>query len=241
MSELAHMFIDPRLQVPALCSRAKGRTLTMQITMSLQQSNLFNLSINTMAQSKVKSLFRQKSPEMPPRKDVRPMSSGEVWDVRTMRTSDGKRTRPPSPGQTKRNIRFARLPPMQKGEDGKWQPPSLSKGSMSTSALAAYAATPPIPPLSEAHYNIRLCTSFIVKCLTPVGRGSGFLAGHVEMRKIAEERLVLLERMERNWGSEWSAMADADRIKSARVGERQKERERRTMADALRDGVLLCL
>ena len=51
-------------------------------------------------------------------------------------------TRPGFPDQTKRtNVRFgpSLLPAMQKGEDGKWQPPSLSRGSLSTSALALYA------------------------------------------------------------------------------------------------------
>lgn len=140
---------------------------------------------------------------------------------------------------------------MQRGQDGKWQPPSLSRGSISTSALTAYASGPnvssvtPVTPLSEAHYNIRLSISFIIKSLKPVIRGSGFLASHAEMHKIAEDRLSLLERVERNWGTAWSAMAagaaNADAIKSARVGERQKDRERKAMVDALRDGILLCL
>lgn len=339
-------------------------------------------------------------------------TNGDVWatpttqrmpvDQRTQRTSDGKRHRPPSPGQTKRNIRFAPsiLPAMQKGEDGKWQPPSLSRGSMSTSALALYArdledegddpmdggmevkekkkgngltllfqsgrfgsktaiqpavtvtktvavsssettikghdrdrtARPPqsqvrrdiavtprsrspvkdafshtpkqddyrsdrperpgaspvtggthrrarsnppmlqalplnpvippharaeteLPPLSKEHYLIRLSTSYMVKCLVPIIRGSGFVNNdkNMEVRRIADERLTLLERMERNWGGDWMKAAtaalsgEADDVameQSARVvgvGSRQKERERRTWGDALRDGVLLCL
>lgn len=53
----------------------------------------------------------------------------------------GLAARPGSPNQTRRNIRFgpSLLPAIQKGTDGKWQPPSLSRGSMSTSALAMYA------------------------------------------------------------------------------------------------------
>ena len=50
--------------------------------------------------------------------------------------------RPGSPALAKSNkLKFgpALFPAMQKGGDGKWQPPSLSRGSLSTSALALYA------------------------------------------------------------------------------------------------------
>ena len=51
------------------------------------------------------------------------------------------RSRPSSPDQLRRNIRFnpSVHPSIQKGKDGRWQPPSLSRGSMSTSALELYA------------------------------------------------------------------------------------------------------
>ena len=51
------------------------------------------------------------------------------------------RPRPSSPDQISRNIRFnpSVHPAIQKGKDGRWQPPSLSRGSMSTSALELYA------------------------------------------------------------------------------------------------------
>lgn len=57
------------------------------------------------------------------------------------RGKEGIIARPGSPDQTRRNIRFgpSLLPAIQKGNDGKWQPPSLSRGSLSTSALALYA------------------------------------------------------------------------------------------------------
>ncbi|KAL7424557.1 Protein kinase of the Mitotic Exit Network [Cryptotrichosporon argae] len=58
--------------------------------------------------------------------------------------------RSPSP-DGRRAIRFApnALPALQRGDDGKWQPPSLSKGSMSTSALAELADTD--QPTSPSH------------------------------------------------------------------------------------------
>lgn len=49
--------------------------------------------------------------------------------------------RPCSPDGTRRNGRTQAwaVPAMQRGDDGRWQPPSLSRGSFSTSALAVYA------------------------------------------------------------------------------------------------------
>jgi hypothetical protein len=97
----------------------------------------------------------------------------------------------------------------------------------------------------------------MVKCLVPIIRGSGFVNNdkNTEVRRIADERLALLERMERNWGGEWMKAAtaalagegeegDVEMERRARVvgvGMRQKERERRTWGEAIRDGVLLCL
>ncbi|WVQ71059.1 hypothetical protein IAR50_000584 [Cryptococcus sp. DSM 104548] len=123
------------------------------------------------------------------------------------------------------------------------------------------AALPPAetPPLSREHYLLRLSTSFIVKCLTPVVRGSNFVPGDKgsEIRRLADERLAVLVRMEKAWGSDWVKAAgtlnDAQpgqaqaatatmetRIRAAYVGERTKDRERKTWLEAMRDGILLC-
>ncbi|WWC58499.1 uncharacterized protein I303_101042 [Kwoniella dejecticola CBS 10117] len=326
----------------------------------------------------------------------------------------GSRARPVTPTErTQRQIRFnpSALPAMQKGDDGKWQPPSLSRGSMSTSALASYAQEedpnrtarpaeeekgkrghkhtlsnlfqsttrnritplalpprrqptetaqtvkanpgglqspvtpsrvaigspddaptlkasplrtsvepkrprhiipltsppqlqqsksdpvkpigsapaspaalprsssadamppPPVPTqtsqvispasyMSRDHYLLRLSTSFMVKVLTPVVKGSAFVQNdkNVEMRRIVDERLLILVRMEKAWGADWAragnALASTPRadeaadnaapasseakIRSIYVGERAKERERRGWTEALKDGILLC-
>ncbi|ODN84320.1 hypothetical protein L202_00294 [Cryptococcus amylolentus CBS 6039] len=123
------------------------------------------------------------------------------------------------------------------------------------------AALPPAatPPLSREHYLLRLSTSFIVKSLTPVVRGSSFVQGDKgsEIRRLADERLAVLVRMERAWGSDWVKAAGTlndsqpgqaqattapmeTRIRAAYVGERAKERERKAWLEAMRDGILLC-
>lgn len=399
----------------------------------------------------IKGLFsRAKSPEgkdqtarsrlrsMVGEKRTRPATSGGPSRLDVLgfgqstitREPDEKRLRPPSPefGRSKRNIRFApsALPVMQKGTDGKWQPPSLARGSLSTSALALYAQgedvdmadasgkavhepqdgkewamthgialagvfggsfvgrgkdqdrsiqwqedgpraggggedtirpigailredspigvglleeslpaaaiaerpksshvestsgsaprfphppagrvcaspdravpshdagavagaarrvrSPTAPPsthtqaqivhsprplpshsrsiseplLSKDHFTIRLSTSYLLKCLTPIIRGSAFVQNdkNVEMRRLADDRLSQLERMERGWGGEWGRVAVGaleesesgegleGKVRAVQVGERTKERERKIWKEALRDGVLLCL
>lgn len=71
------------------------------------------------------------------------------------------------------------------------------------------------------------------------------------MRKMADERLAQLERMERGWGGEWGKIAAGaleeagdgleGKVRAVQIGERTKERERRVWKEAVRDGVLLCL
>jgi hypothetical protein len=306
----------------------------------------------------------------------------------------GARIRPPgSPGRTRRKgtIAPSTLPAIQRGDDGKWQPPSLSRGSMSTGALAVYAdangrehgmesgmtgkqilsvvfvqgesgfttrlmekdemrpsravgskervelaenpsetcevsrepcppvipimqpplqlrprpstipseastgvyrslsasrtcedprtmSSPPLPnstspsspltPLSREHYLLRLSTSFLVKSLTPIIKASSFVQNdkNVEMKRLANERLSALGKMEKNWGGEWgkAAMLGGDirlargasedtgvdggsglglegRIRSMGVDEEAKERERWVWVAAIKDGILFCL
>jgi hypothetical protein len=111
--------------------------------------------------------------------------------------------------------------------------------------------------LSLDHYHIRLATSFLLKTLTLIVKGAAFTPSekNIEMKKLAEERLAQLGRLERHWGAEWIRAAAAgfeqkegdglvrqdEKVHMANIGERAKERERRGFVDALRDGVLLCL
>ncbi|WVR05780.1 hypothetical protein IAU60_002805 [Kwoniella sp. DSM 27419] len=120
----------------------------------------------------------------------------------------------------------------------------------------------PVTLLSRDHYHLRLATTFIVKSLTPVIRGSSFAQNNknAEMKRLADERLSRLIRMEKAWGADWvraaAALANEDgtggdnavpvpgtseaRIRSAYVGDKAKERERRAWMDAMQDGILLC-
>jgi hypothetical protein len=116
--------------------------------------------------------------------------------------------------------------------------------------------------LSRDHYLLRLSTSYIVKCLTPVIRGSGFVQNerNAEMKRLADDRLTALSRMERAWGGEWvraagmlgsgeqetgeempAAGSVEARVRAVNVGERAKERERKAWVEAMKDGILLCL
>lgn len=111
--------------------------------------------------------------------------------------------------------------------------------------------------LSADHYHLRLATSFLLKTLTPVVKGSAFASSdkNLEMRRLADERLAGLGRIEKNWGADWIRAAAAGfeqkteaetgtrdgPVRIANVGERAKDRERKGFLDALRDGVLLCL
>lgn len=71
------------------------------------------------------------------------------------------------------------------------------------------------------------------------------------MKRMADERLGQLERMERGWGGEWvkiaaGALEEADeglegRVRAVQVGATTKERERKVWKEAIKDGVLLCL
>jgi hypothetical protein len=124
----------------------------------------------------------------------------------------------------------------------------------------AHSADPPM--LSRDHYLLRLSTSYIVKCLTPVIRGSGFVQNerNAEMKRLADDRLTALSRMERAWGGEWvraagmlgsgeqetgeempAAGSVEARVRAVNVGERAKERERKAWVEAMKDGILLCL
>lgn len=121
----------------------------------------------------------------------------------------------------------------------------------------ARAASVSSDHLSIDHYHIRLATSFLLKTLTPIIQGSAFATNEKNsgMKRLADERLAGLGRIEKHWGAEWIRAAAAGFeqteqegsarkekvVRMANLGERAKERERRGFLDALRDGVLLCL
>jgi hypothetical protein len=94
-----------------------------------------------------KSRFRSFVNEVSGRGTIKPVTNGKSTPVPDTTTTTRSRlvprdarARPCSPDTATRRIRNDQhLPPaIQKGTDGRWQQPSLSKGSMSTSALARY-------------------------------------------------------------------------------------------------------
>nr|XP_031861223.1 uncharacterized protein CI109_003193 [Kwoniella shandongensis]KAA5528295.1 hypothetical protein CI109_003193 [Kwoniella shandongensis] len=148
-------------------------------------------------------------------------------------------------------------------------PPTAKRSSPASTSMGP----PPIPShtrhdsaptslLSRDHYLLRLSTSFVVKTLIPVVRGSAFAQSerNAEMRRLADKRLQALGRMEKAWGADWfrvagelmrpqqsGAVSDSPEIESTEakvrlvhVGERAKERERKAWSDAMKDGILLC-
>ncbi|WWC66482.1 uncharacterized protein I206_100384 [Kwoniella pini CBS 10737] len=139
-------------------------------------------------------------------------------------------------------------------------PRSDSSDAMPPPPIPSHARQDSSSPstLSREHYLLRLSTSFIVKMLTPVIKGASFVQSdkNVEMRRIVDERLTALARMEKAWGSDWAKAGNAltstseskdpasgwseGEIRLVHVGERAKERERKGWIEALKDGILLC-
>jgi hypothetical protein len=140
--------------------------------------------------------------------------------------------------------------------------PTLNTLAMPPPPIRPRAHSVDPPMLSRDHFLLRLSTSYIVKCLTPVIRGSGFVQNerNFEMKRLADDRLTSLSRMERAWGGEWARVAGTlgsdeqeagvetpaagsveARVRAVNVGERAKERERKAWVEAMKDGILLCL
>lgn len=110
--------------------------------------------------------------------------------------------------------------------------------------------------LSHEYYLLRWSASYIVKSLTPVIRGSGFTQHerNAEMRRLADERLTALKRMEDTWDSHWAQQINEDLADPSRIGSlegklqsfaaveiKTKDGEMRSWFEAIEDGILLCL
>ncbi|WVQ97165.1 hypothetical protein IAU59_004275 [Kwoniella sp. CBS 9459] len=143
----------------------------------------------------------------------------------------------------------------------------------SSTSVSSSMPPPPVPTharhdssptsiLSRDHYLLRLSTSFIVKSLTPVVRGSAFTQNdkNAEVRRLADDRLSSLARMEKAWGGDWAKAANTlataekagtpsempvigsseAKVRLVYVGDRAKERERKAWVESVKDGILLC-
>ncbi|WVF70805.1 hypothetical protein IAT40_005599 [Kwoniella sp. CBS 6097] len=143
----------------------------------------------------------------------------------------------------------------------------------SSSSVSSSMPPPPVPTharhdssptsiLSRDRYFLRLSTSFIVKSLTPVIRVSLDAQNdkNVEIKRLADDRLSSLARMEKAWGGDWvraaNTLATAEqagspgempvvgsseaKVRLVYVGDRAKERERKAWIEAIKDGILLC-
>ena len=138
--------------------------------------------------------------------------------------------------------------------------PGLATGSRDSSGAQTPLSEADETRHAEEHYMLRIAVTYLVKSVLPhiisktTGRrksepGSAFMAQSTEnnssnihqegpLRSVLEERLRSLQRMERAWGSAWIARGPAGG--GMRLSERTRAKERRSLKDALRDGVLLC-
>lgn len=111
--------------------------------------------------------------------------------------------------------------------------------------------------LSKDHYHLRFAATYIINLITPALRTANFQKSerNMEIKRITEDRLTMLQRMERTWGSSWSEAA-ADllndtpsdvplevqeaKLRACNITATAKARERRVFVGALVDGIILC-
>lgn len=111
--------------------------------------------------------------------------------------------------------------------------------------------------LSQEHYHLRFASTYITSLLTSALRHANFSTSerNLEIKRISEDRLGLLQRMERSWGSSW-AEASADilggkqsgvslevkeaKLRTCNIAASAKVHERKVFVGAVRDGILLC-
>ncbi len=122
-------------------------------------------------------------------------------------------------------------------------------------ATSSQGASTPHSSNQDDHFDLRIAVMYLVKTVlaevmqhTIVGRhgrnlsassASGLSDDDEALRSVLEERLRSLQRMERAWGSAWLAAKDS--VTGLQLSERTRQREARTLREALRDGVILCL
>ncbi|WWC86111.1 uncharacterized protein L201_000982 [Kwoniella dendrophila CBS 6074] len=171
-----------------------------------------------------------------------PVSPPPLQQSRSDPVTSTTSTRVTSPVSTTRRTSSGSMPP----------PPAPTHSRQESSSSV----------LSREHYLLRLSTTFVVKSLTPIIKGSAFVQNdkNVEMRRIADDRLTALARMEKAWGADWvraantlasstnsTTLSDSPaigtteaKVRLVYVGDRAKERERKAWVEAMKDGILLC-
>lgn len=112
--------------------------------------------------------------------------------------------------------------------------------------------------LSKDHYHLRFATTYIINLITPSLRAANFQKSerNMEIKRITEDRMTMLQRMERTWGSSWSEAA-ADllndtpsggaslevqeaKLRACNITTMAKARERKVFVSALCDGIIFC-
>lgn len=111
--------------------------------------------------------------------------------------------------------------------------------------------------LSKDHYYLRFATTYIINVITPALRTANFQKSerNMEIKRITEDRMTMLQRMERTWGSSWSEAA-ADllndspsglslevqeaKLRACNITATAKARERKVFVSALCDGIIFC-
>jgi serine/threonine protein kinase len=111
--------------------------------------------------------------------------------------------------------------------------------------------------LPKDHYHLRFASSYVINLITPTLRTVHFSRSerNIDLKRITEERLALLSRMERTWGTSWadaasdllngSESAQSLEVKEAKlracnITATAKARERKVFVSAMRDGILFC-
>ncbi|BEJ10277.1 hypothetical protein CcaverHIS641_0703120 [Cutaneotrichosporon cavernicola] len=111
--------------------------------------------------------------------------------------------------------------------------------------------------LSKDHYHLRFAATYIINLIAPSLRAANFQKSerNMEIKRITEDRLAMLQRMERTWGSSWSEAA-ADllndtpsdlpleaqeaKLRACNITATAKARERKVFVNALADGIIFC-
>lgn len=138
---------------------------------------------------------------------------------------------------------------------------SLINGSHTSLSLSQTSLILPDGPrhslLSQEHYHLRFACTYITYLLTPALRHANFSTSerNLEIKRISEDRLGHLARMERSWGSSWaeasgeilsgkqsgvSLEVKEAKLRACNITATAKAHERKVFVSAVRDGILLC-
>lgn len=135
--------------------------------------------------------------------------------------------------------------------------PNLQSPSLSQTSLILPDPSSRIQLLSKDHYHLRFASTYVINLIAPALKTANFSksARNMEVKRITEDRLALLMRMERTWGSSWTDAAtellsgaqsgastevQEAKLRACNITATAKARERKVFVSAMRDGILFC-